>query len=281
MRFVEALAFAKDELAKAGVASYEADAYWLICHAAEITKTELLTRMSFDLGLTEAAHAKFLEALQRRVSREPLQHITGSAAFLDFEVSVGPGVFIPRPETEVLVGVSLDLIRDKPSPRVLEVGSGSGIISIAISRARADADVLALEASAEAIPYLRKNLASLAPAVVLREGVFPDAAFDLMGSLDLLVSNPPYIPESAIPLDPEVYLHDPKLALYSGEDGLDLIRDLVSIGHELLVDGGAIALEHADGQSDAIVELLLAQGFKEVMAHKDLTDRFRTISARK
>jgi release factor glutamine methyltransferase len=190
-------------------------------------------------------------------------------------------VFIPRPETEVLVGVSLDLIRDKPSPRVLEVGSGSGIISIAISRARADADVLALEASAEAIPYLRKNLASLAPAVVLREGVFPDAAFDLMGSLDLLVSNPPYIPESAIPLDPEVYLHDPKLALYSGEDGLDLIRDLVSIGHELLVDGGAIALEHADGQSDAIVELLLAQGFKEVMAHKDLTDRFRTISARK
>jgi release factor glutamine methyltransferase len=281
MRFVEALAFAKDELAKAGVASYEADAYWLICHAAEITKTELLTRMSFDLGLTEAAHAKFLEALQRRVSREPLQHITGSAAFLDFEVSVGPGVFIPRPETEVLVGVSLDLITDKPSPRVLEVGSGSGIISIAISRARADADVLALEASAEAIPYLRKNLASLAPAVVLREGVFPDAAFDLMGSLDLLVSNPPYIPESAIPLDPEVYLHDPKLALYSGEDGLDLIRDLVSIGHELLVDGGAIALEHADGQSDAIVELLLAQGFKEVMAHKDLTDRFRTISARK
>ncbi|MEN9872979.1 MAG: peptide chain release factor N(5)-glutamine methyltransferase [Actinomycetota bacterium] len=281
MRFVEALAFAKDELAKAGVASYEADAYWLICHAAEITKTELLTRMSFDLGLTEAAHAKFLEALQRRVSREPLQHITGWAAFLDFEVSVGPGVFIPRPETEVLVGVSLDLIRDKPSPRVLEVGSGSGIISIAISRARADADVLALEASAEAIPYLRKNLASLAPAVVLREGVFPDAAFDLMGSLDLLVSNPPYIPESAIPLDPEVYLHDPKLALYSGEDGLDLIRDLVSIGHELLVDGGAIALEHADGQSDAIVELLLAQGFKEVMAHKDLTDRFRTISARK
>lgn len=281
MRFVEALAFAKDELAKAGVASYEADAYWLICHAAEITKTELLTRMSFDLGLTEAAHAKFLEALQRRVSREPLQHITGSAAFLDFEVAVGPGVFIPRPETEVLVGVSLDLIKDRPSPRVLEVGSGSGIISIAISRARADADVLALEASAEAIPYLRSNLASLAPAVVLREGVFPDAAFDLMGSLDLLVSNPPYIPESAIPLDPEVYLHDPKLALYSGEDGLDLIRDLVSIGHELLVDGGAIALEHADGQSDAIVELLLAQGFKEVMAHKDLTDRFRTISARK
>ncbi len=281
MRFVEALAFAKDELAKAGIASYEADAYWLICHAAEITKTELLTRMSFDLGLSDSAHATFLEALQRRVSREPLQHITGSAAFLDFEVSVGPGVFIPRPETEVLVGVSLDLIKDRPSPRVLEVGSGSGIISIAISRARADADVLALEASAEAIPYLRSNLASLAPAVVLREGVFPDAAFDLMGSLDLLVSNPPYIPESAIPLDPEVYLHDPKLALYSGEDGLDLIRDLVSIGHELLVDGGAIALEHADGQSDAIVELLLAQGFKEVMAHKDLTDRFRTISARK
>lgn len=281
MRFVEAVAFAKDELAKAGVASNEADAYWLICHAAEITKTELLTRMSFDLGLSESAHAEFLQALQRRVSREPLQHITGSAAFLDFEVSVGPGVFIPRPETEVLVGVSLDLIKNKSNPKVFEVGSGSGIISIAIARARADADVLALEASPEAVPYLSRNLAELAPSVKLREGVFPDDSFDLVGTVDLLVSNPPYIPESAVPLDPEVYLHDPKLALYSGQDGLDLIRDLVVIGHELLVDGGVIALEHADGQSDAIVELLLAQGYKEVIAHKDLTDRFRTISARK
>ena len=281
MRFVEALAFAKDALTQAGVPSAEADAYWLICHAAGISKTEIMTRMSFDLGLSEQAHETFLKLLERRVKREPLQHIIGTAGFLDFEVKVGPGVFIPRPETESLVVLALELVRDLENPRVLEVGSGSGVIPIAISRARPDAEIVAIEASTDAMPYLRQNFSELAPRILLREGVFPDAAFDLVGKVDLLVSNPPYIPQSAIPLEPEVYLHDPELALYSGEDGLDVIRDLVTIGFDLIVPGGSIAIEHADSQSDAIVELLLAQGYNEVVAHKDLTGRFRLVSARK
>lgn len=281
MRFVEALAFAKDTLTIAGVPSAEADAYWLLCHAAGISKTELLTRMSFDLGLSDAAHQDFLTLLERRAKREPLQHIIGSVAFLDFEVKVGPGVFIPRPETESLVTLGIELIQGMDGPRVLEVGSGSGVISIGLARANPEARVIAIEASDEAMPYLEKNLSDLAPKVSVRHGVFPDAAFDLISSIDLLISNPPYIPLAAVPIDPEVYLHDPQLALYSGEDGLDVIRDLVAIGFDLLVPGGAIAIEHADSQSDAIVELLLAQGYKEVLAHKDLTGRFRLVSARK
>ncbi len=281
MRFVEALAFAKDTLTNADVPSAEADAYWLLCYAAGISKTELMTRMSFDLGLTEQAHEVFLTLLERRVRREPLQHIVGSAGFLDFEVKVGPGVFVPRPETESLVMLGLEQIKQVPSPKILEVGSGSGVISIGIARARADAAIIALEASKEAFPYLETNLAELAPTVSVRQGLFPDATFDLANSLDLLISNPPYIPLSAVPIDPEVYLHDPHLALYSGEDGLDVIRDLVSIGYDLLAPSGALAIEHADSQSDAIVELLLGQGYKEVVAHKDLTGRFRLVSARK
>ncbi|MEY4991000.1 MAG: peptide chain release factor N(5)-glutamine methyltransferase [Actinomycetota bacterium] len=281
MRFIEALAFAKNALSQAGVPSAEADAYWLLCHAAGVSKAELMTRMSLDLGLDEQAHESFLMLLKRRVKREPLQHIIGTAGFLDFEVRVGPGVFIPRPETESLVVLSLELIKDVESPKVLEVGSGSGVIPIAISRVRPDAEVIAVEASTEALPYLRQNLSDLAPSVSLRPGMFPDAAFDLVNQVDLLVSNPPYIPQHAIPLEPEVYLHDPELALYSGEDGLDVIRDLVAIGFDLLVPGGSIAIEHADSQSDAIVELLLAQGYQEVVAHKDLTGRFRLVSARK
>jgi len=281
MRFVEALAFARDALTNAGVSSAEADAYWLLCYAAGISKTELMTRMSFDLGLTEQAHEMFLTLLERRVRREPLQHIVGSAGFLDFEVKVGPGVFVPRPETESLVMLGLEQIKHVDAPRILEVGSGSGVISIGIARARTDAHVVALEASQDAMPFLETNLAELAPAVTLRQGFFPDATFDLVNSLDLLISNPPYIPLSAVPIDPEVYLYDPELALYSGEDGLDVIRDLVTVGYDLLTPGGALAIEHADSQSDAVVELLLAQGYKEVLAHKDLTGRFRLVSARK
>lgn len=281
MLYSAALSKAKKELTEAGVQSAEADAHWLICHAANISRGELLAQLSLGSEMDAATQAAFIASLQRRVSREPLQHITGTAAFLDFEVKVGPGVFIPRPETELLVEVGLERIQPCESPVVLEVGSGSGVIPIAIARSRPDAQIIAIEASEQALPYLKQNLEALAPRVELRVGSFPDQAFDLLGKVDLLISNPPYIPRAAVPLEPEVYLHDPELALYSGDDGLDVIRDLVTLGFDLLVSGGAIAIEHADSQSDAVVELLLAQGYKDVVAHKDLTGRFRHVSARK
>lgn len=281
MRFVEALELAKEQLALAGVTSSEADAHWILCYATGLARGELLAQLSFDAELEQEQAATFHQALERRCDREPLQHITGTAAFLDFEVEVGPGVFVPRPETESLVELGLQLLQGTASPQVLDVGSGSGVIPIAISRALPDANVIALEASEEASEYLQRNVSRLAPRVIVRNGFFPDVSFDLLGQLDLLISNPPYIPSNAVPLDPEVFLHDPKLALYSGDDGLDVIRDLVEIGFDLLKPVGALAIEHADGQSDAIVELLLAKGYQQVQAHRDLAGRFRTVSARK
>lgn len=278
MRFVEALAFATDQLKLARVPSAESDAYWLICHAAGISRGELLTRMSFDLGLTDDQLAIFNSALERRLSREPLQHITGKAAFLDFELAVGPGVFVPRPETEGVVTKALELAPES-TKLALDLGSGSGAIAISLARALPLARVIAVELDEDAARYTAANIAELAPQVELRVGDLADSVFDLTGQVDLLVSNPPYIPQDAIPLDPEVRDFDPPLALYSGADGLDAIREIIPLAQLLLSEEGVLVLEHADGQSEQVCELLLGAGFQKVLAHPDLAGRLRCVSA--
>lgn len=280
MKFVEALAFVTDSLAKAKVPNPQVDAYWLICHAADITRSEMLNRMTFDLALTDPQRELLLKSLEKRMQRIPLQHITGSAGFRDFELKVGPGVFIPRPETEMVVQLGIDFLKQTPSPsNALDIGSGSGAIAIALAREVDGVKVIAVEASQDAAEFTAQNIQQLAPAVELRVGDFQEQVLDLRGTLDLLISNPPYIPRDAIPIDQEVREHDPDLALYGGEDGLDVIRDIIQFGPILLKRGGMIVLEHADGQSDAVCELLLAEGFSKVQAHSDLTERLRSVSA--
>lgn len=280
MKFVEALAFVTDSLAKAKVPNPQVDAYWLICHSANITRSEMLNRMTFDLALTDPQLELLLKSLEKRMQRIPLQHITGSAGFRDFELKVGPGVFIPRPETEMVVQLGIDFLKQTPSPsNALDIGSGSGAIAIALAREVEGVKVIAVEASQDAAEFTAQNIQELAPAVELRVGEFQENVLDLRGTLDLLISNPPYIPRDAIPIDQEVREHDPDLALYGGEDGLDVIRDIIQFGPILLKRGGMIVLEHADGQSDAVCELLLAEGFSKVQAHSDLTERLRSVSA--
>lgn len=280
MKFVEALAFVTDSLTQAKVPNAQADAYWLICHAANISKSELLNRMTFDLGLTDPQRAVLLDSLEKRMQRIPLQHITGTAAFRDFELKVGKGVFIPRPETEMVAQLGIDYLASLSfAPKALDIGSGSGAIAIAMARANPNAQVIAVEASAEAATFTAANIHDLAPNIELRIGEFQERVLDLAGSIDLLISNPPYIPIDAIPLDQEVREHDPDLALYGGQDGLDLIREIIQFGPVLLRRGGMIVLEHADGQSDAVCELLLAEGFSKVQAHSDLAERLRSVSA--
>jgi release factor glutamine methyltransferase len=280
MKFVEALTFVTDSLTQAKVPNPQADAYWLICHAANISKSEMLNRMTFDLGLTDPQRELLLTSLEQRMQRIPLQHITGTAAFRDFELSVGKGVFIPRPETEMVAQLGIDYLNAIDGPtRALDIGTGSGAIAISLARAIAKAEVFAVEASLEAAEYTARNIAALAPGIELRVGDFQDRVLDLAGSLDLLISNPPYIPLDAIPLDLEVREHDPDLALYGGQDGLDVIREIIQIGPLLLKRGGMIVLEHADGQSDAVCELLLGEGFSKVQAHSDLAERLRSVSA--
>ncbi len=280
MKIVDALSRVTDSLAEANVPTPQADAYWLICFAAGITKSELMNRLTFDESLNTQQVETLLTAVEKRKQRIPLQHITGTAAFRDFELSVGQGVFIPRPETEMVAQLGIDFLKPFANQTLaLDVGAGSGAIAISIARAVPRVRVVAVEVSEAAAEFTAKNIRSLAPEVELRIGDFQEHVLDLAGQVDLLISNPPYIPIDAIPLDLEVREHDPDLALYGGQDGLDVIRELVQIGPVLLKRGGMIVLEHADGQSDAVCELLLAEGFSKVQAHSDLTERLRSVSA--
>ena len=280
MKLSEALALASEKLSTAGVPSPQADATWLLCHILDTDRSDLLTRITFDQDLSSEQLEAFLVALARREKREPLQHITGKAAFRSLELSVGPGVFIPRPETEQVVQYAIDYLRQLPMPGVaIDLGTGSGAIAIAMAVEVPQTKVYAVELSQSAFDYATKNIEANFAAVELRLGAMQEVVSDLVGGVDVVISNPPYIPDSAIPIDPEVRNFDPELALYGGEDGLDVIRDISGIAAALLRAGGLLVLEHAETQSDAIRELLLNDGWLSVSAFQDATMRYRTITA--
>ena len=280
MKLSEALTFATEKLALASVPSPQADATWLLCHILDTDRSDLLTRITFDQELTHEQLEAFSTALARREKREPLQHITGVAAFRSLELSVGPGVFVPRPETEQVAQYAIDYLRQLPVPAVaIDLGTGSGAIAIAMAKEVPQTKVFAVELSESAHAFAAKNIEANGVNVELRLGAMQEVVSDLVGMLNVVISNPPYIPNSAIPIDPEVRDYDPDLALYGGEDGLDVIRDISGIAAALLRPGGLLVLEHADGQSDAIRELLLTDGWLNVSAFQDATMRYRTITA--
>ncbi len=278
MKLVEALAFAKEKLASSGVPSPDADAHWLLAHATDSTRAELLTNISFDLVLTQEQITEFNLSLEKRLRRIPLQHITGTAAFRSLELAVGPGVFIPRFETEQVTQIAIDFLNSLPAtPKAIDVGTGSGAIAISLAK-ETNAEVYAIELSASAVDYAKANIEANAVDVKLLEGEF-ELLLPTHRDLDLIISNPPYIPVSAVPQDPEVRDFDPELALYSGEDGLDAIRALIELALLSLRPGGMLVLEHADGQSDLVRELLLEAGYGAVSVHPDPTGRLRAVSA--
>ncbi len=278
MKLVEALAFAKEKLASSGVPSPDADAHWLLAHATDSTRAELLTNITFDLVLTQEQITEFNLSLEKRLRRIPLQHITGTAAFRSLELAVGPGVFIPRFETEQVTQIAIDFLNSLPArPKAIDVGTGSGAIAISLAK-ETNAEVYAIELSASAVDYARANIEGNEVEVKLFEGEF-ELLLPTLRDLDLIISNPPYIPISAVPQDPEVRDFDPELALYSGEDGLDAIRALIELALLSLRPGGMLVLEHADGQSDLVRELLLEAGYGAVSVHPDPTGRLRAVSA--
>lgn len=278
MKLVEALAFAKEALIRAGVPSPDADAYWLLAHTLGITRAELLTQITFDFSLSQEQLSQFKEVLDQRSNRVPLQHITGLAGFRTLELEVGPGVFIPRFETEQVAQIAIDYLNSlSGKPRAVDLGTGSGAIAISLSK-ETNAEVFAIEISQQAAEYAQKNIQKNQAEVELIIGSI-EQELPKLQSLDLVISNPPYIPLSAIPLDPEVRDFDPELALYSGEDGFDTIRQILEIAPVALRVGGLLVLEHADGQSDAVRELLLEAGYGGISVHPDPTGRLRAVSA--
>lgn len=227
--------------------------------------------------LTPNQVAEYEALVARRARREPLQHITGRAPFHHLELSVGPGVFVPRPETELLVEEALGVLRlteKTNAPRVVDLCAGSGAIAAAVKSELPNAQVFAVELSEEAIPYARKNLEPL--GVHLVQGDALTALTELAGTIDAVLSNPPYIPPANVPADPEAALHDPDMALYGGgEDGMQMPTAIAARAYELLAPGGFFMMEHDDTQEEAVAELLARVGFERCYPVRDLNGRPR------
>ena len=227
--------------------------------------------------LTPAQVAEYEALVARRASREPLQHITGCAPFYRLELSVGPGVFVPRPETELLVEEALGVLRlteKTNAPRVVDLCTGSGAIAAAVKSELPNAQVFAVELSEEAIPYARKNLEPL--GVHLVQGDALTALTEQAGRFDAVLSNPPYIPPANVPADPEAALHDPEMALYGGgADGMQMPSAIAARAYELLAPGGFFMMEHDDTQEGAVAELLARVGFERCYPVRDLNGRSR------
>jgi len=225
--------------------------------------------------------SKIRTLADQRARRVPLQYLTGTAPFRYLELAVGPGVFIPRPETELLVGWGLDALAGRPAPLVVDLCSGSGAIALAVAGEHPGSVVVAVEQSAGALPWLRRNAASTRIKIIEGDALSPATLPDLDGHVDAVLSNPPYVP-SATRVPPEVADHDPAAAVFAGADGLDVIRGLVPRAARLLKPGGVVAIEHDDSHGQAVPDLLRAAGvFGEIADHDDLTGRPRFATARR
>lgn len=270
------LAEATASLAAGGVASPENDAATLLAHVLGTTRGALALVTDVD----DAQAAAYADLVARRAAREPLQHLTGSTGFRHVELAVGPGVFVPRPETELLAGWAVEHASAMTSPVVVDLCTGSGAIAAAVADEVPHARVHAVELSPEAHAYAERNLAGT--GVDLRLGDAFEAFEDLLGCVDVLVCNPPYVPlESWESVAVEARDHDPHLALFSGQDGLDAIRRLAVRGAELLRPGGVLGVEHADVQGESVPAVLAATGrWHEVRDHADLAGRARFTTAR-
>ncbi|MFI6045438.1 peptide chain release factor N(5)-glutamine methyltransferase [Nocardia sp. NPDC051321] len=273
-----------ETLRSAGVHSPRADAEQLAAHVLGVERSRLaLTPLVAPETVTE-----YRALVDRRAQRIPLQHLTGTVAMGEIDLAVGPGVFIPRPETELLFAWALAQLETLPhdhAPVVVDLCTGSGALALAIAHARPDAEVHAVEIDPAALRWARRNADQCiadgdTPITLHADDVTdPNLLTELDGRVDLVVSNPPYIPDGAR-LEPEVADHDPHLALFSGADGLDVIRAMIPTITRLLRTGGATAIEHDDSNGSDLAALLGKHGdFTEIVEHPDLAGKPRFVAA--
>ena len=271
---------AAGRLAAAGVPSPEYDAGELLAHVLGTTRS----RLAVAEEVPPDAVATFAALVARRAGREPLQHLTGSAAFRYVELAVGPGVFVPRPETELLAGWGVEqaqaLVDAGRVPVVVDLCAGSGAIALSVATEVPIAEVHAVELDDAAHGWAARNLTG--SGVDLRHGDMADAFRDLDGSVDVVLCNPPYIPLDAYEsVAPEARDHDPELALFSGADGLVAMRLLERVAARLLRSSGVVGAEHADAQGEAAPAVFVSAGrWCAVRDHRDLAGRPRFVTAR-
>jgi release factor glutamine methyltransferase len=280
MLLSDVVAHAAEKLSAAGIDDAQVDVELLVGHVLKLSRGQVQAALISELKINDQDLKRLNDLFGRRFSREPLQHLTGVAHFRNLELEVGPGVFIPRPETESVVQLAIDHLNsiDLAEPIAVDLGTGSGAIALALQTEVARAKVFAVEKSPEAFEYTQRNFDRY-PGAELVMGDLADSLNVLNGSAAVVVSNPPYIPVDMVPVDPEVHKFDPSFALYGGVDGLDVIRQVSNSAKRLLRTGGYLVIEHADSQSDQVRELLLADGWQQVTAHQDLTGRYRSVSA--
>ena len=286
---LDEIALATARLAEAGVDSPRADAEIIAGHVHNVKRGELHTVLDSEFD------ARFWVDIGRRENREPLQHITGQAYFRYLELDVGPGVFVPRPETEVMTGWVIDRLRDMnvAAPVAVDLGTGSGAIALSIAQEVPRATVHAVEGDPLARGWAERNITRYvdgytAGRVLLHAGDFvspgPEGLTELAGlagTVDLVVSNPPYIPlGSSVP--PEVGEYDPPAALWGGADGLDAVRAVERVARWLLRPGGLVAVEHADVQGAAVFWVFAEEaGWRDTANHRDLARKDRFVTASK
>jgi len=270
-------------LAENGVPSPEADALALAAFALGTDVAEVRRRMVMLDEAEAGFRDRYAGLVADRGARIPLQHLTGRAGFRRLDLSVGPGVFVPRPETEFVAGLAIEAALGLEAPVVVDLCTGSGAIALAVADEVSTATVYAVELGREAHAWAERNVTDSGLAVDLRLGDATGAFPELEGTVDVVVSNPPYIPVGMVPLDPEVRDHDPELALFGGSpDGLAIPLAVARRAAQLLRPGGLLVMEHADRLGVRLPHGLGRTGeWTDVADHDDLTGRPRATTARR
>ena len=291
MNVRELIAHATEQLNSAGVESARVDAELLLSHVLKVSRGGLV----IAADPTPAQIAEFQTMIDKRVQRIPLQHITGRAAFRYLEVSVGPGVLTPRPETELVVDAALQHLKTFATPDsrplIIDLCSGSAAMTISLAIESPNSDVVGLEYIEPAFEWGVINSREHQSAIAAKNsklnliqadvrGCESDSLAHYAGKASVVVANPPYIPTWAVPRDPEVALHEPAEALYGGEDGMEFIDAVVTAAAALLLPGGLLVIEHGDTQGEdgevSVPRAIRASGmFTSVMDHLDLAGRPR------
>jgi len=270
---------AKSQLSESNIS--EVDAEYLLAHVLGLTRMDLHNPVTVEatlLGFSDqnTVEEQFFNLLDRRLNFEPLQYLTGMAAFRHLEIQVGPGVLVPRPESELLIDAVLQHIKNLPQPvSVIDLGAGSGALSLSIATEAPTSRVIAVEKSPEALVWLKKNVSHIAENVRVVEG----DVFDVLPGIkcDVVIANPPYIPQAQkLPRDVEAF--EPHIALFGGPTGLEIPQIFINAAARLLKPQGVLVIEHGEEQGDEIAKLLDVDFF-EVASHDDLVGRPRWSSA--
>jgi release factor glutamine methyltransferase len=279
LTFKEFLRGGKEQLSAAGFAEVEAEI--LLAHTLGISRMDLHNLLTVEnalaaIGDMAIVEETFWKLLDRRCAHEPLQYLTGVAYFRHLEIKVGPGVLVPRPESELLVESVLTYIEKlSGAVSVVDLGSGSGALALAIATEAPHTHVIAVEKSPEAIYWLKENVSFIDEKVRILES---DVATALDGvKCDVVIANPPYVPDSQ-ELPRDVAEHEPAIALFGGADGMKAPRLFISTASRLLKEGGFLAIEHHEEQGPAIADVLSAD-FTDILLHQDLTGRPRFTTA--